>query len=249
MVAVAIGGAALIGGVASVVTGNKAANAAKEAATTASDTSLQIYNQQRSDFEPWRQTGVNALSKLAKLYGVGGTGSGGVTGGYRPTQGGQAGYGQFGDGQFFSDRGWTVPTPADATGTGPANDNPFGEFYASPDYQFRLQQGIKAIERSKAASGKLRSIDAVKSINNYAQGEASSEYGNYVNRLAALAGIGQSATESTANAASQYGANANNATMAAGNARASAYANTGSAINQGVSNIAAAYLYNKGYGS
>lgn len=237
-IAAAIAGAAVIGAGASIVSGNKAASAATKAAQSTNDTNLQIYNQQREDYAPWRSTGVSALGKLAKLYGLEGSGSG-VIGQSGIIGGPQNGYGQFLDGQHVADHGWSIPA---------ANDNRFADFYASPDYQFRLNEGIKAIERSKSAAGKLRSIDATKSIGSWAQGQASSEYGNYVNRLASLAGIGQQATDSTSQAASNFAANTANANAAAGNARASAYANTGSAINQGVSNIASAYLYSKGYG-
>ena len=76
---------------------------------------------------------------------------------------------------------------------------------------------------------------------------AAGEYGNYVNRLAALAGIGQQATDSSAAAGANYANATSNNLMNAGNARASAYANTGSAINSTVSNLAGAYLYSSGY--
>ncbi len=81
------------------------------------------------------------------------------------------------------------------------------------------------------------------------QGVASDEYENYANRLAALAGVGQSATNATSAAGQAYAGQQTNTNMAAGQASASAYANTGSAINSGVQNLTSAYLYNKGYGT
>ncbi len=106
---------------------------------------------------------------------------------------------------------------------------------------------MKAIERSAAARGGLRSGATMKALNNYAQGSASTEFDNYANRIAALAGVGQSATGSTAQAGQSYANGARNAYTIAGNARASAYMKTGNAINQGVSNVASAYLYGQGY--
>jgi hypothetical protein len=51
-----------------------------------------------------------------------------------------------------------------------------------PGYQFRLQQGQNAIQNSAAARGGLLSTGTAKDLNNYAQGQASNEYGNVYNR-------------------------------------------------------------------
>lgn len=131
---------------------------------------------------------------------------------------------------------------------GSASDQPYGGFFESPDYQFRLDQGKKAIERSASARGLLGSGAALKASNNYAQDTAASEYGNWWNRLAGLAGAGQSATN-TGIAAGQNSSNQIiNAYGNAGNARASSYLNTGSAINNGLNNVLSSYLFSKGGG-
>lgn len=260
MVAVAIGGAAIIGGVTSVISGNKAANAATAASDASNATQKYMYDQTRADYAPWRATGQAALSKLAKLYGVSPTTStGGVQGGYGVNGNYSGDYGMGGTTlppdvyQRLTDAGLlnqTTSTTAPASGgTSGAPQDRFADFYASPDYQFRLNEGMKAIERSAAAKGALRSGATMKSIGNYSQGVAAGEYGNYVNRLAALAGVGQSATDSSAAAGTNYANAVSNNNTNAGNARASAYANTGSAINGTVSNLAGAYLYTKGYGA
>lgn len=114
-------------------------------------------------------------------------------------------------------------------------------FTASPGYGFRLSEGIKAQERSAAARGRLRSGAAVKAIQRYGEGLASSEYGDYFNRLAGLAGAGQSATGSTAAAGGQAASGISNAIGNAGQARASSYVNTASSINQGLNNVFQAY--------
>lgn len=72
-------------------------------------------------------------------------------------------------------------------------------FQESPGYQFRLEQGQQALERSQAARGGLLSGRAALEAQRFGQGEASAEYGNYVNRLQSLAGMGQSAAGGAAN--------------------------------------------------
>ena len=122
------------------------------------------------------------------------------------------------------------------------------DFTASPGYDWRLSQGVQAAERSAAARGLLGSGAAMKSIQRYGEGLASSEYENYANSLKSLAGLGQTATSGTAAAGAASTGAINSAYQQAGNARASAYANTGSAINGTVNNLASLYLYQQGGG-
>lgn len=141
---------------------------------------------------------------------------------------------------------------------GPAR-SPTDIIRATPGYQFRMDEGLKNVQRSAAARGLLRSGGTLKALTRYSEGLASSEYDAYANRLAALAGVGQTATSGTAAAgqaasntiANAYGTNAaniGNAAIQAGNARSSSYANVGSSINTGINNLASAYLYSKGGG-
>lgn len=99
----------------------------------------------------------------------------------------------------------------------------YSAFYKSPGYDFRLNEGINALDRSAAARGRLYSGAQMKGINNYAQGVASEEYNNYANRLAALAGVGQTAATNTASLGAQTAGNVGNALMQGGQARASGY--------------------------
>lgn len=226
-VGAAIAGAAVIGGAASIISGNKAAKAQTEgtnAAIAASERTTQAqieearrqYDQTRADWAPYRDVGYGALGKLAAMYGVNSD---------------SKGYGYVGDGGFT----------------------------ASPGYEFRRDEALKAIDRGAVARGNYYSGGHDKAVMRYADGLAASEYDAYASRIAQLAGIGQAATGSTA-AAGQgasnaimgaYGANGQmvgNAAMAAGNARASSYANTGNAINSTVNNLASLYLFNKAGG-
>lgn len=93
-----------------------------------------------------------------------------------------------------------------------------------PGYQFRRQQGEEAISRSLAARGMLNSGRALKEAARFNQGLAADEFGNVYNRLAGLAGTGQTAAGNLASLASQYTQSAGNNAGQIGNARASAYA-------------------------
>jgi len=212
-IAIAIGAAAVVGAGASIIAGNKAADATKQAADQSTAEQRRQYDQARADQAPFRDTGVLANDKLASLYGVqraGGT--------------------------------YTPGTNADGTPVA------YGGFEATPGYQFRLDQGIKAVEHGAAARGLLRSGAAVKATQRYGEGLASSEYENFANRLASLAGVGQSATNQTQAAGANAANNISNAYMTAGNARASAYQNTGNAISGLANDLGSAYAYGKGGG-
>jgi hypothetical protein len=51
-----------------------------------------------------------------------------------------------------------------------------------PGYQFRLSQGLSALQNSAAAKGGLLSTGTAKNINDYAQNSASNEYSNVYSR-------------------------------------------------------------------
>lgn len=107
-------------------------------------------------------------------------------------------------------------------------------FTESPDYQFNLAEGQKAIDRSLAARGRSLSGAGVREGVRYASGMASNELGNFYNRLANLAGIGQTATQSTAAAGMNAANNISQNHLFAGQSRASGYMNTAAGINNAV---------------
>lgn len=112
-------------------------------------------------------------------------------------------------------------------------------FTASPGYDFRLQEGINARDRSAAARGMLLSGAQQKAIESYGQGLASDEYGAGFNRLAALAGIGQTATGQSGAAGVNYGnalGSANQFNVNAAQARRSGFEDVGSSIIGGIEN-------------
>lgn len=67
-----------------------------------------------------------------------------------------------------------------------------------PGYQFRREQGRRAVERSASARGKQLSGQGFKELERYGQGFASQEYGNLFNQLSGLAGTGQAANQAMA---------------------------------------------------
>ena len=110
-------------------------------------------------------------------------------------------------------------------------------FQKSPGYQFRLEQGQKALEATQAARGGMLSGGAMKEMNNYSQGIASDEYGNYINQLSGLAGIGQNAANAMGNYELGAGAQIANYSQQSGMADANRYMNLGNNIGGGMQSI------------
>lgn len=121
-------------------------------------------------------------------------------------------------------------------GDGTSAPPDYSSFYNSPDFQFALQQGQQATERSAAAGGNLRSGNTLTALNDYAQGRATQNFNQYTQRLAGLAGMG--ATDQAANAMLNQG-NAVAGNMIGGaNARASGVAGAANQWQQFGNNVA-----------
>ena len=108
---------------------------------------------------------------------------------------------------------------------------------SDPGYQFRLSEGMKAMNANASATGNRLGGAQAKALSQYAQDYASNEYGNAWNRLSSLAGIGNSATTNTANMGQNYSNSVSNNYMNAANASAAsqiaATNATNNAINSG----------------
>ena len=85
------------------------------------------------------------------------------------------------------------------------NQNLDYDWKTDPGYQFRLEQGQMALERSAAAGSGARGGASLKGAIEYGQEFASQEYQNVYNRLGTLAGYGQVGTTGAANAIGQQG--------------------------------------------
>jgi hypothetical protein len=123
--------------------------------------------------------------------------------------------------------------PEAAPGTGSRAPNQ-GAFFASPDYQFNLEQGQQGIDRSLAARGRALSGAGVKEGTRFASGMASREYGSFVDRLLQAAGLGTTGTTLSAQAGMQSAGQIGAAQINAGNNRASAYMSGAEGINSAV---------------
>ena len=113
----------------------------------------------------------------------------------------------------------------------------FDRFRNTPGYQFGLQTGFDQVQASAAARGGLFSGATMKALQKFGNDYADQQgYTPYMNRLASLAGMGQTANAQNAqmgmNYANQAGANLINA----GNARASGIQNSANAWSQGIGN-------------
>lgn len=124
-------------------------------------------------------------------------------------------------------------------------------FTADPGYQWRLDQGQKAIERGASARGNLFSAGTQAAIGAYGQDYASNEYDRAYNRnagaqnarfnaLSTVAGTGQRATDAITAATGQSGQQVGSAIGAQGNAIAQGYLGQGQAWATGVNNMAGA---------
>jgi hypothetical protein len=106
-------------------------------------------------------------------------------------------------------------------------ENAFDNYRKSTGYQFRLNQGMGAINSGYAGAGSLKSGAAMKAINDYGQNMASQEFANYLgalgnqqaigsNAASAQAGVSQNLGNSLAQIAMQRGDNNANAALARG---------------------------------
>lgn len=110
-----------------------------------------------------------------------------------------------------------------------------------PGYQFRLSEGLKALDRQAAARGGLISGGALKAASRYGQDYASNEYQNAYNRAlsqynttASLAGVGQTAANTLGQAGQTMASNVGEALTSGAAARASGYVGGANALTQGL---------------
>lgn len=119
-----------------------------------------------------------------------------------------------------------------------------GEFKESPSYQFALEQGQQGIQRAASATGRLGSGAYMKDATKYAEGMASQEYGNFLQRYydslkpyQSLAGLGQVSAGQQANINTLTGQQIGQNYLAAGEARAAgtlgSYGAIGKAMGEG----------------
>lgn len=212
----AITSAVIVAG-ATAYSANQASKAAKNSQRgydAATREQARQFDLSREDSAPYRAVGESALNQLARMYGLSGNDAANVSGPIDPNTG--------------------QPMGAQV---GPGAPD-YSAFYDSPDYQFARDEGLRGIERSAAARGGLASGNTLAALTRYSSGLATQNFNNYTNRLANLAGIGQSQVQNDAalgaNYANQVGQNA----IGAANARSSGVANQANIIAGGANQLA-----------
>lgn len=148
----------------------------------------------------------------------------------------------------------------------------------APGYQFQLQQGEQALQNSASAQGELLDPNAARAEAGYAENLAQNDYqnvynnaftqyqtayntfqqnqANQFNRLAALSGVGQTATQQLGTEGQQAASNVGNIMLTGGEqqgqdiqnaaaATASGYTSLGNSINSGVNGISSDLLMSK----
>jgi len=130
---------------------------------------------------------------------------------------------------------------------GYSDQNPSDILSQTPGYQFRLGQGNQALDRFQA-SNRITGGRALKEALRYNQDYASGEYGNYLESLFRISGLGGNAVNTATSAGQASAANIGQYNMAAGNAagqgslrQASAWNN---AIQGGLQNYMTLSMYN-----
>lgn len=122
-------------------------------------------------------------------------------------------------------------------------DFTLADFQQDPGYQFRMQEGSKALEGSAAARGSLHSGATLKALTKYGQDFASNEFNNAYNRfnadrdrrfnrLASLAGAGQTANSQVAQGGMNYANQAGANMVGIGNAEAANHIGRANRMNQ-----------------
>jgi hypothetical protein len=171
-----VAGATVVSSLVGARTAKSAAQTQVAAADRAAELQREMFEQTRADQAPYREAGYNALATLQRT-------AGNVPGAFK-----------FGA----------------------------GDYQADPGYAFRLAEGQKALDRQAAARGGLISGGALRAAQRFGQEMGSQEFGNAYNRAltgyntdvarenqlynrqAALAGIGQTATNLVGQAGQNY---------------------------------------------
>ena len=235
------GAGAIVGSSSNRKAANKAANVSADNNAANVALARDIYGQNKQIISPFVQRGNAAGDQINALLGLAPEQSyqqpqvqpnalsqfGGYAGGSGPNQT-ISRYGNAGLPYGLGD-GFIPPTAANSYAQTPTTQqsaaNGFDTFRNSTGYQFRLNEGLDAVNSGYAGAGTLQSGAAMRAINDYAQNVASGEFGNYLNALgsqqavgagsaSALAGVGQNFAGTVINSNNQNAANQANALIA-----------------------------------
>ncbi len=201
-VAVAVGGAAVVGAGVGIYASNQSAGAVEDASSRSTNTQLRMYEEGRQDTAPWRIAGEKALNTLTEKI----------------------------------------------------NAGP-GEYTQSPGYEFRLNEGKKAIQNAASAKGSVLSPSTSKALTRYAQDYATGDYQNWLANyyqsltpLQSMAGLGLTTASQAAAQGNNVAANIGANQLASGYATGAGVINAANSItgnvNSGINNyLAYSQLY------
>ena len=112
-----------------------------------------------------------------------------------------------------------------------------GETYTqSPGYDFRFREGVRAIDNAASRRGMVDSGARDKALMRFGQGIAADDYNTWYNRMAGIAGVGQTATGQGNSLAGAYGANLANIYGQGANAQAAGTVGQANAITNALMN-------------
>jgi hypothetical protein len=121
--------------------------------------------------------------------------------------------------------------------------NALRDFRASPGYNWRVGQGVKALDQSAASRGMVQSGAQKQAVTDFGQEQGSNEWSNHIKNLFALSGQGAGSASGVNNANTSAMNNGNNALFGGQLEQASSYSNAANAlasgINKGVQNAGA----------
>ena len=257
-------GAAAIGSSAQKKAANQAAQTAQDTTTANNQLAREQYAQNAAVLSPYINRGNQAGSMYGALLGLGPTNNAGTATVSNPNtristamasndlwQNPRSGVLNYGynalNGQYVPNNdtmmmaGTNMPVASTQPTTAQNYQQAFDNYKNSTGYQFRFNQGVKALDASASSRGILQSGAAMKSLNQFGQGIASDEFGNYLGYLGNLMGTGLNAAGAQAgvstNMVNQVTANNNAASSALaaaalqrGNANAQLWGTVGSSL-------------------
>lgn len=121
----------------------------------------------------------------------------------------------------------------------------YGGFTKTPGYDFRLNEGLSAVDSSVARRQGLVSGNALRARGSYAEDYATGEYNNYLARLSGLASNGQSAAGQQGAAAQSFATGTSNALSARGDAQSAGAIGVGNAFQGGLNNALGIWAYGR----
>lgn len=258
-----VAGAAIGGAVLSGAATKSAAKTQANATRAGIDAQQAQFDQTREDQAPYRAAGSAALGQLGDLLGVPGA-QGFDSAAYLrayPDVAADPYYSQHAEEHYNTlgkNEGRTLPTTAPSAEFGSyAKPLTADQVQMDPGYQFGLKQGQQAIDRKTAAAGGRISGASLKAAAQYGTDYATSGYStaynrqnqarsDRLNRLAALAGIGQTSVQQTGAAGTNSANQISALTSAQGNATGAAQIAQGKIWGDTGNQLAALYGRNVG---